>query len=169
MDTAKSGGLAQIAAFAKALGARLETAPDIDTLATVVAACPKGRFVVIDTVGSNPFDGAYMCRLALAARAAGADAIAVLPAGGDTADCAEAAAAFAEAGANCLIVTRIDAARRFGGVLSAAQAGGLALMAASASPSISDGLLPFNPISLARLLLPARAAFEHTVAARGTS
>jgi hypothetical protein len=30
-------------------------------------------------------------------------------------------------------------------------------MAASASPNISDPLLPFNPVSLARLLLPAAA------------
>ncbi len=93
----------------------------------------------------------------LAAGAAGADPVTVLPAGGDAADCAEAAAAFAEIGARRLIVTKIDAARRFGGLLSAAQAGRFALMAASASPNISDPLMPFNPISLARLLLPAAA------------
>jgi flagellar biosynthesis protein FlhF len=167
MDTAKSGGLAQIAAFAEALGARLEPAPDIDALATAVAACPKDRFVAIDTVGANPFDAENMGRLALAARAADADAIAILPAGGDVADCAEAAVVFAEIGARHLIVTRIDAARRFGGFLSAAQAGGLALMAAGASPRISDGLLPFNPVSLARLLLPACVRFGETAFARG--
>jgi flagellar biosynthesis protein FlhF len=168
MDTVKSGGLAQITAFAKALGARLEPAPDIDALAAAVQACPKDHFVAIDTAGANPFDGADMDRLARAAQAAGADPIVVLPAGGDAADCAELATAFAAAGATRLIVTRIDTARRFGGVLSAAQAGGLALMAATASPNISDGLLPINPVSLARLLLPGNARSKETAFARGT-
>jgi flagellar biosynthesis protein FlhF len=155
MDTAKSGGLAQVTAFARALGADLLQAPDIDALADAVAACPEDHFVVVDTVGANPFDAEDLDWLGLAAGAAAADPVVVLPAGGDPADCAEAAAAFAEVGARRLIVTKIDAARRFGGLLSAAQAGGFALMAASASRNISDPLLPFNPVSLARLLLPA--------------
>ena len=158
MDTVKSGGLAQVTAFAQALGAELLQAPDIDALADAVAACPEDHFVVVDTVGANPFDADDLDRLNLAAGAADADPVAVLPAGGDPADCAEAAAAFAEIGARRMIVTRIDTARRFGGLLSAAQAGRFALMAASASPNISDPLLPFNPVSLARLLLPASAA-----------
>ncbi len=166
MDTAKSGGLAQISAFAEALGARLESASDVDDLANVVAACPTDHLVLIDTAGANPFDGKAMASLARAARAADAEPIAVLPAGGDSADCAEAAVAFAEIGARRLIASKVDAARRFGGLLSAAQAGRLALMAASASPNISDGLLPFNPVSLARLLLPGRAACGQPVPAR---
>ncbi len=168
MDTLKSGGLAQVTAFAEALGADLLEAPDIDALADAVAACPEDRFVVIDTIGANPFDAEDLDRLGLAAGAADADPIAVLPAGGDPADCAEAATAFAEVGARHLVVTKIDAARRFGGLLSAAQAGRFALMAASASPNISDPLLPFNPVSLARLLLPAAAELSHHHSIRKT-
>jgi len=168
MDTLKSGGLAQVTAFAKALGADLLEAPDIDALADAVAACPKDRFVIVDTIGANPFDAEDLDRLGLAAGAAGADPIAVLPAGGDPADCAEAAIAFAGVGARHLVVTKIDAARRFGGLLSAAQAGRFSLMAASASPNISDPLLPFNPVSLARLLLPAVAGLAHHHSIRKT-
>jgi flagellar biosynthesis protein FlhF len=157
MDTVKSGGLAQVTAFAQALGVELLQAPDIDALADAVAACPEDHFVVVDTVGANPFDTGDLDRLSLAAGAAAADPVVVLPAGGDPADCAEAAVAFAEVGARLLVVTKIDAARRFGGLLGAAQAGRFALMAASASPNIADPLLPFNPVSLARLLLPAAA------------
>lgn len=163
MDTVKTGGLAQATAFAEALGAELLQAPDIDALGDAVAACASEHFVVIDTVGANPFDGDEMGRLALAVGAANAESVAVLPAGGDAADGAEAATAFAEAGARHLIVTKVDAARRFGGILSAAQAGALALMAASASPHISDALLPFNPLSLARLLLPPTAGSRQQV------
>ena len=39
---------------------------------------------------------------------------------------------------------------------SAAYAGGLTLVAGGISPSIADGLVPLNPMSLARLLLPQR-------------
>ncbi len=38
MDTVKSGGMAQAAAFAEALGARLESAPDVDALAALAEA-----------------------------------------------------------------------------------------------------------------------------------
>ncbi len=157
MDTVKSGGLAQVTTFAQALGAELLQAPDLDALADAAAACQGDPFVVVDTVGANPFDAEDLDRLGLAAGAAAADLVAVLPAGGDPAASAEAAAAFTKLGARHLIVTKIDTARRFGGVLSAAQAGRLALMAASASPNISDPLLPLNPDSLAHLLLPAAA------------
>ena len=82
----------------------------------------------------------------------------VLPAGGDAAESAEAAAAFARAGARALIATRLDTARRLGGLLCAVQAGPMALLAAGASPRIADPLHPINPVSLARLLLPGAAA-----------
>ena len=158
LDTVKSGGLAQISTFARILEARLEPVGDIDELAEAVQACPEGHLVVIDTVGANPFDDADMDHLELAVSAAGAEPILVLPAGGDPADCAESAMAFSRAGAKQLIATKLDVARRFGGILSAAQAGGLALLAAGMSPNIGDGLHPVNPVALARLLRPGCAS-----------
>ena len=155
MDTVKSGGLAQVTQFAEALGARLHQAPDVGTLAEAIERCPREHFVVVDTIGANPFDDDEIDRLELAAEAVGAEPIVILPAGGDIEDSAEVAAAFARTGARRLMVTKIDVTRRYGGLLSAAQTGCLAFLAASASPHISDGLLPFNPVSLARLLLPA--------------
>ncbi|MFQ5773263.1 MAG: GTPase [Kiloniellaceae bacterium] len=166
MDTVKSGGLAQVTAFAKALTARLAQAGDARALAEAVRACPQDHFVVIDTVGANPFEAKDLARVSEAARAAGADVALVLPAGGDAADSAEAALAFAQTGAKGLIGTRLDTARRFGGLLSAAQAGRMALMAAGTSPHIGDPLLPINPVSLARLLLPAEAVAEQAAQVR---
>lgn len=160
LDTVKSGGLAQISTFARVLEARLEPVGDIDDLAEAVRACPKEHLVVIDTVGANPFDDADMDHLGLAVAAAGAEPILVLPAGGDPADCAESAMAFSRVGARQLIATKLDVARRFGGILSAALAGGMALLAAGMSPNIGDGLHPVNPVALARLLLPGRAGAQ---------
>ena len=155
MDTVKSGGLAQVTTFAEALGAHLVQAEDDAALAAAVDACPADHVVVVDTVGANPFDDGDIARLKRAATAAGTAVTLVLPAGGDAADCADAAAAFARAGARSLIATRLDTARRLGGLLSAAHAGKLALTAASDSPHIANPLLTLDRMALARLLLPS--------------
>lgn len=168
MDTKKSGGLAQAAAFALALGLDLEQAPDSETLATRLSAGSNDRLVIIDTAGANPFDDADMKRLSTAATASGAGLLLVLPAGGDAMESAEMAIAFANIGADRIVGTRLDIARRLGGILSATQAGNLALMAVSTSPNIGDALLPINPVSLARLLLPGPAEPEELFLARET-
>jgi flagellar biosynthesis protein FlhF len=157
MDSAKAGGLAQIATFAEALEARLDQAEDVAALSALLAAGTGGDFVVIDTMGCNPLDDAERRGLAAAAAAVQADLALVLPAGGDVLEAAESAVAFAEAGAGILIPTKLDTTRRLGSVLSAAFAGGLALVAAGVSPSIAEGLAPLNPMALARLLLAGAA------------
>ena len=86
------------------------------------------------------------------AAAANAHQILVLGAGADSADLAESAAIFADAGASALHVTRLDCARRYGGIISAAITGGLPLAEVSATPFIANGLSGLNPVSLARLL-----------------
>jgi flagellar biosynthesis protein FlhF len=154
MDTVKAGGLAQVSTFAEALGAGLGQAPDAEALRELVQDCPGKNLMVIDTVGCNPLDDAELARLADTARSVGADLVLVLAAGGDVLEVAECALAFAEAGAGRLIATKLDTTRRLGGVLSAADAGRLALIAAGISPNIGDGLTPINPVSLARLILP---------------
>ncbi|MHA1599510.1 MAG: hypothetical protein ACTSW2_01690 [Alphaproteobacteria bacterium] len=158
MDTEKSGGLAQATAFALALGLDLEQAGDDEALATRVNNGSGDQLTIIDTGGANPFDNRDLSRLSTAAEAAGAGLVLVLPAGGDAMESAEMAVAFAEIGADRMIGTRLDIARRLGGISSATQAGNLALMAVSTSPNIGDVLLPINPVSLARLLLPGLAA-----------
>jgi len=167
-DTDKSGGLAQVSIFAEALGADLDQAADCEILTKQLDSGPNDRLTVIDTAGANPFDNADLERLSRLAKATAAGLVLVLPAGGDVAEAAEAAMAFAKIGADRMIGTRLDAARRLGGMLSAAQAGKLALMAVSMSPHIGDPLVPINPVLLARLLLPAAAAPAANLLARGT-
>jgi flagellar biosynthesis protein FlhF len=166
MDTEKSGGLAQATAFAQALGVDLEQAPDGEALAARIGGHSNDRLTIIDTAGANPFDERDMKRLSTAAKAADASLVLILPAGGDALESAEMAVAFAGIGADRLIGTRLDIARRLGGMLSATQAGNLALMAVSTSPNIGDPLLSINPVSLARLLLPGPAEQTETYLAR---
>jgi flagellar biosynthesis protein FlhF len=83
----------------------------------------------------------------------------VLPAGLDPAEAADLARAFAALGAQHLLPTRLDAARRLGGVLMAAKAGPLALTEAGIGPEVADGLETLTPEGLAsRLLTSAQNA-----------
>lgn len=153
MDGDKAGGLAQIAAFSEALDAPLQRADTPEDLAALLPEGSLDRLVVIDTPGCNPLDGKAGAALARAAEAASARMVLVLGAGGDVLEAAEWAETFAGWGATRLIATKLDISRRLGSVLSAADAGALALCGVGISPNIGGGLTPVNPVSLARLLL----------------
>ena len=85
--------------------------------------------------------------------AADAEPVFVLAAGGDPAEAAEAAEAFAALGARRMIVTQVDLARRLGGILAAADTASLAFAGISISPFVAQGVGSLNPVSLARLIL----------------
>ena len=167
MDTVKAGGTTQIQAYAQALGIDAEAADSVDALTRFVADSPDDTVWIIDTVGANPFDAADQRQVAEAAQATGAQVHLVMPAGGDAVEAGDIACAYAESGATGLIATKLDAARRYGSILSAARAGGLDLLAAGIAPTIGDGLMPLNPVSLARLVLFDQAS-ETTPLATGT-
>lgn len=107
---------------------------------------------IIDTEGVNPFDDADMQKLRETISANDAEPVLVLPAGGDPYEYEDIANVFAELGVTRLIATRLDTARRIGGILAAASTG-LVFAAAGASPVIADGLHSLTPTSLARLIL----------------
>ncbi len=152
LDSAKAGGREQAAAFAKALELPLLEADDTAALAACLEKVQESHLVVIDTPGSNPYDEAALAGLGEAAEAAGAEPLLVLAAGGDALEAAEAARAFAAVGGGRLVATKLDAARRLGGVLSSA--GTWTLSAVGIAPQIASQLVAVNPVSLARLLLP---------------
>jgi len=152
MDGGKAGGRAQAETFTKALDARLVCADTADAVGAVAAERDVDEIAIIDTVGCNPFDPFERETLSVAAEAAGATMVLVMPAGSDPAEAADMALAFAEIGASCLIPTRLDAARRFGGLISAAHVSGMSFLAAGVSRHIGGGLIAVNPVSLARLL-----------------
>ncbi|MGO1117883.1 hypothetical protein ACTL6U_04230 [Rhodovibrionaceae bacterium A322] len=154
LDSQTAGAREQAQAYSKALGIPLTMAADVDELTDTLDKIPPQQLTIIDTVGINPFDDAERDHLSLILNASNAEGLLILPAGGDALESAETAVAFAECGARGLISTRIDAARRFGGVLTATQAGKLQLVALGISPSIGNGLAAVTPVKLARLLMP---------------
>lgn len=150
-DTQRAGGLEQLGAFTRVMEvplAAIEGAFDLPN-----ALRSAGGRAVIDTAGANPFDPAEMRHLADLVAAARVEPVLVLPAGGDAREMAETAAEFAAIGARSLIVTRLDAARRIGGILAAAEGAGLAIADVSMTPYVGEGLHPLTAPALARMLL----------------
>jgi len=150
-DTRRAGGTAQLAAFAQILKTELHPSDGISALAELTRAA-NGRAAFIDSASVNPFDSTELSDLANAAAAGGAEPVLVLAAGGDALESAEIGQAFAAIGVSRMIATRLDTARRHGGILAAAN-GLLTLAELGASPTIGDGLLPANAATLARTLL----------------
>jgi flagellar biosynthesis protein FlhF len=156
-DTMRAGGVDQLAAFTRILDLDLQTALDAETLTDALHAARHGNndtLTLIDTGGANPFDGQEMEELDLLLRATDADIVLVMPAGYDCEEAAEIGRAFCRIGARRLLVTRLDAARRLGSVLVAADSAKLKFCDLSITPHVAEGLSPINPVSLARLLLP---------------
>lgn len=151
LDVGRAGGLDQL----KGLLAPLDRAPipvsSTADLPDVVNQC-KGDVVLVDSVGTNPFDPSDLGAISTLVSRADAELLLVLPAGQGCADSAEIARNYMALGARAMVVTQLDIARRFGGVLAAAEAG-LAFSKVGIGPTIGDGLSTLSADGLARLLL----------------
>src|SRR5258707_213756 len=98
-----------------------------------------GALTLIDTGGVNPFDANEVRELEQLLRAIDADIVLVMPAGYDCEEAAETAGVFYRAGAHRLLVTRLDAARRLGSVLVAADSARLKFCDFSVTPHVAVG------------------------------
>jgi flagellar biosynthesis protein FlhF len=152
-DVVKAGAVEQLGTYAKALQVSAFRAGDAATLKRAVAQAPAEAFIIIDTVGCNPLEAGDLAHLGELAAAVKAEVVLVMAAGGCPVESGELGQLFAEAGANRLIPTRIDAARRYGGILGAAEAGRLAFAEFGISPEIATGLDVVGADRLAEWLL----------------
>ncbi len=153
-DTQRAGGIEQLAAFTRILKIDLQQAANSTDLDRLVADLNPNQPLIIDTPGTNPFNDDEMDHLGSLMVAARSDILLVLAAGTDALESADLAIQFADLGATRLLVTRLDMARRLGGILAAADAARLSFSDVSISPNISEGITPLNPVSLARLIMP---------------
>ncbi len=151
-DGQRAGATEQLAAFTRLLGLTLIVASHPATLARALLRRQPGCPVLIDAPGTDPFDPSQRDEIAGLSATADAQTALVLPAGLDACESAEMAEAFAEAGASLLVATRIDLARRFGGILTAAAGGKLTMVEAGTGPGAADGLDRLTPALLAKRL-----------------
>lgn len=153
-DTIRAGGIEQLQAFTKILKTDLHKAESPDELKAAIRKLADCQTIIIDTAGTNPFDAHEIKALAQLVMAGEIEPVLVLPAGGDATESGELGRIFAAIGARRLIATRLDIARRLGGILSAVHSGGLALSEISATPQVADGLVAATPKVFAQFLMP---------------
>lgn len=151
-DNTRAGGIEQLKAFTDILGLTLDVATSAQELWQWLQECPPTTRALIDTAGCSPYIRADMEELQALVAVGGFEPVLVLPAGGDASEAADIARAFDLPGLKRLLVTRLDAARRFGGLLAAAYSGGLSFCHASSSARIAGGLKEMSPQLLAALL-----------------
>ncbi|WP_027284400.1 flagellar biosynthesis protein FlhF [Rubritepida flocculans] len=159
-DGARAGAVEQLAAFTRLLRLTLAVAAQPEVLAKSLRRREPGQPAFLDGFGCDPFDAAQAARLHRLIEAAEATPVLVLPAGLDAEEAEELARAFHLLGARHMIATRLDVARRLGGILAAASVG-LALTEAGIGPQVARGLAPLSAEWLAqRLLAPAGAPLD---------
>lgn len=156
-DTVRAGGIEQLDAFAKVMRLPLHTAETDRQLARLVDSAAPDEYVLIDTQGINPYSPRDVAELTSLLRSVPSEPVLVMAGGGDVVDAMEQAQEFSALGISRLMVTRLDMVRRFGGMLAAADAAGLAFSDCSMTPTVADGLNSLDPMILARMLMPEPA------------
>lgn len=156
-DVEGAGALARLEAFAGHLKIKVEIAETAEALAKLVAQCREDNaLAIVDTAGFDPRNPKARTAFSALAMIEGVEALGVVSALGDAEETVEIVSAIQMLGAQRLVVTQMDMARRFG-ALAAASCGGLGLAHVTRSPFVAGGLETLTPLSLARALLEGAA------------
>ena len=151
-DGKRAGAVEQLAAFTRLLGLTLVAANTPAMLARALERRVADQPVLIDAPGLDLTDPVQAEILQALVTASGAAMALVLPCGLDPNEAQEIAGAHASLGAQVLIATRTDPARRLGGILYASASAGLALSEAGIGSTAADSLVPLTPVFLAERL-----------------
>lgn len=143
-DIVRAGGVEQLEAFTRLLKLDLHKAKGPNELAKILKALTNTDQIIIDTPGLNPFDAAHMKELAKLVVAGDVEPVLVLPAAIDATESGEIARVFSAMGVKRLLPSRVDIARRLGGLLNAAHQGSLIFSDVSDTAQVADGLTPLS-------------------------
>lgn len=155
-DHRKAGAVEQLAAYAEVLGARLEMAESRADLKAILKNCDASDRLLIDSAGANPYDYNELKELAEFAGLIELEPVMVYPAGSDPEEAGEIARAFSFIGAQKMLATRLDVAKRFGSLLTAAHTANLSFSHLSSSEKVMEKFDPVSAVTLARLLMDYR-------------
>jgi flagellar biosynthesis protein FlhF len=144
LDGGKSGGLDQAQELAGPLGVDVVVARAPAELPQILARVPQGVLPVIDSTGQLLFGDDSFEVVAAAARLVGARTLLVHAAGGAAEENIEIAETARAAGIDAWLVTKLDAVRRLGSVITAAATAGLALAGGTRSPWVADGFVDMD-------------------------
>ncbi len=152
-DTVRAGGVEQLQAFTKILDVPLQKAKTPNDLKLILNQTSGHDLVLIDTAGTNPHDPDDMARIAKLIESGSIEPVLAMTAGMDAEEASEIAQSFTLLGVQRMIATRLDIARRMGGLLAAADKGRLAFCDMSFSPRVTDGLSDTDAALLAGFLI----------------
>lgn len=155
-DLERAGGMEQLAAFTRLLKINLLEIEDAHALRDAIAAQKTSHTILIDTPGRNPFNEAERQQVQALTAATGGEATLVLPSGLDANEAIDMANEFRALGATRLLITRLEISKRLGSMLRLAMESRLPLASFSCSSKVTEAPLPFNPVILARMILPLK-------------
>jgi flagellar biosynthesis protein FlhF len=165
-DTQRAGGIEQLAAFTRLLELDLIESEDPHALREAILMQPADSLIFIDSPGGNPFDESDRRATEALIAAAQGEATLVLPADMDSDEAIDAARLYQELGVNRLLFTRLDMTKRLGHLLRTSFETRLPLANYANTASVTLAPLPFNPVSMSRLLLPKELGLD--IKATGT-
>jgi len=151
-DGDRAGGIEQLAALTRVMEIDLIAAENHAALARRLPG-PEDGLALVDSAGFDPYDPDAVAAAADLADALALEPVLVLAAGTDPAEAADTVRALAPLGVRRMVATRLDIARRLGGILVAVETGGLRFSDAGVAADIADGLCPLTPVALARVLI----------------
>jgi flagellar biosynthesis protein FlhF len=154
-DLTRAGAVEQLSSLTRLLKLDLIEVEDAPALRDAIEAHQTNDLILIDSTGRNPFSKSELFDLRKMVSVTEMEPVLVLPAGLDAQEGIDMAHAFMEVGARKMIITKVDMTRRLGSTLSIAHETGLQLCDMSISPKVTEPLQALNPVTLARLLLPA--------------
>jgi flagellar biosynthesis protein FlhF len=149
-DFDASGQVARLAALMLKPTVTFALSPD-HLMKMVRDADDRGQKLVIDCPSFNPLDEADMLRCRDLISYMNIEPILVLAADGHPMEIEDNARAFAQAGCKRVILTRIDAVRRRGGVIAAISSARLSIAQLGSTSSVRGGLAPASAGRIARL------------------
>jgi len=163
-DLDATAGGDQLAAYLEREQDQIKVAGTPDDLFSMLTELTReDERCVIDLPAIVPFDRDDMASLKDLIAAINAEPVLVISAEGHPEDLADACKAFAGAGVKRAIVTKLDVARRRGGIVSALASANIAFSHLAVTPFIGGGLVPAAPSRIAALLLedaPAHVAMR---------
>jgi flagellar biosynthesis protein FlhF len=150
-DNNKAGGVEQLAAITEILDINLIVATSKKFLQEIIAKIPASETIIVDSAGANPYDFFALKDLAEYASISELEPVLIYAAGGDPIEAEEIARAFSFMGAEKMIITRTDAARRFGSILNAAYAANLKFSNLTGTEKILGAFEACSPEGVAKL------------------
>ena len=160
-DTERAGGVEQLEAFTRILDVPLLRVDTPQELAEALNTHDDIDYIFVDMPGLNPFDPKQVNIIDDYIQASACEPVLVLAAATDAYESEDLAKIYAPLGVSAIIPTRLDMARRYGGLLSAAYAGNLSFVEAGVSQNVAGGLDLLSPQKLAKYLIPNTQYKDH--------